>query len=139
MNSAKHTELISVLKEWGMKEDNIGFREAVIALRNYLSVKPNDKADKCLFGDIALCATDYNFYTAAELEAMRKYLAVCKKHFKGMKFNVRILADTGFKKELIAIAEPGRVMWELSGIDMPSAEAVAAEVSKMADIKIQAK
>ena len=55
MNSAKHTELISVLKEWGMKEYNIGFREAVIALRDYLSVNPNDKADKCLFGDIALC------------------------------------------------------------------------------------
>ncbi len=130
--------LLATLNEWGVKTEGLGYRDAVIAYKDFSKQKLNDKDFKVLFGDFGVVSADYDLLLDTELEQARKYLAACKKQHKGVKINVRTMATLGYKgKTLAAVAEPGRVLWELSGVSDEDAAEIAAGLSDITGAELE--
>ena len=125
--------LLATLNEWGVKTEGLRYRDAVLAYRDYMKQKLTDKDFKVLFGDFGIASADYDLLLDSELEAARKLL----KSHKGVKLNVRAMAALGYTGKVMAtVAEPNRVLFELSNIDAAAAAELASELSDLLGMEL---
>lgn len=125
--------LLATLNEWGVKTEGLRYRDAVLAYRDYMKQKLTDKDFKVLFGDFGIASADYDLLLDSELEAARKLL----KSHKGVKLNVRAMAVLGYTGKVMAtVAEPNRVLFELSNIDAAAAAELASELSDLLGMEL---
>jgi len=97
------------------------------------------------FGDFALIATEPGWITARQIEAAR--IAMTRKIKRGGKIWIRIFPDKPFTKKpaetrqghgkgnvegWVAVVTPGRVLYEMEGVDLQTAqEAMALARAKL--------
>jgi large subunit ribosomal protein L16 len=97
------------------------------------------------FGDFALIATEPAWITARQIEAAR--IAMTRKVKRGGKIWIRVFPDKPFTKKpaetrqghgkgnvegWVAVVQPGRVLYEMEGVDVQTArEALALAASKL--------
>jgi large subunit ribosomal protein L16 len=97
------------------------------------------------FGDFALIATEPGWLTARQIEAAR--IAMTRKVKRGGKIWIRIFPDKPFTKKpaetrqghgkgnvegWVAVVQPGRVLYEMEGVDPQTAkDALALAGSKL--------
>jgi large subunit ribosomal protein L16 len=97
------------------------------------------------FGDFALIATEPGWITARQIEAAR--IAMTRKIKRGGKIWIRIFPDKPFTKKpaetrqghgkgnvegWVAVVTPGRVLYEMEGVDLQTAqEAMALAKAKL--------
>ena len=125
--------LLATLNEWGVKTEGLRYRDAVLAYRDYMKQKLTDKDFKVLFGDFGIASADYDLLLDSELEAARKLL----KSHKGVKLNVRAMAALGYTGKVMAtVAEPNRVLFELSNVDAAAAAELASELSDLLGMEL---
>ena len=100
------------------------------------------------FGDFALIALEPGWITARQIEAAR--IAMTRKVKRGGKIWIRIYPDKPFTKKpaetrqghgkgnvegWVAVAVPGRVLYEMEGVDLKTAKAALALASAKLPIK----
>ncbi len=100
------------------------------------------------FGDFALIALEPGWITARQIEAAR--IAMTRKVKRGGKIWIRIYPDKPFTKKpaetrqghgkgnvegWVAVTVPGRVLYEMEGVDLKTAKAALALASAKLPIK----
>ncbi len=136
-DTSRFETLVETLNEWGVNTEGKGYREAVIAYRDFAKQKLSDKDFKVLFGDYGILAADYDLLLDSELEEARKQLNAAKKTYKGLKINIRAMAALGYKgKTMATVAEPNRVLFELTNIDETGALEIAAKLSDLLGMEL---
>jgi|GEM_PF-2420726 len=133
----EYNKIMASLNEFEGQVANLPFREAVSYMRNHYGV-PCDAQKKGLkFGTCGFFASDYDVLTTEKINAVRDYLILCKKTFRGMKIYTAIITMNYWQKEFVAMLGPGERMWEFEGITYQIAESIAYEVSKIIQAPIK--
>ena len=121
-------KVLGFLMEVGACKQELPYRDALIRLKEYLSVKAPKNSFRLSFGKFAIAAKDYMVLNDKQIENVRK----CLKKARGCKLYVRCMPTLKlYKKEFFAFGEPGQVLWEMDGIDETTAAALVCEVAEI--------